>query len=65
MPKCLNDSKRNYKRNEPNPKGFGYCTHSEKIGSMKRGKDGKIWVVKKFNNTKKWILSDFYINFKK
>ena len=65
MPKCLNDPKRNYKGNEPSPKGFGYCAHSEKIGLLKRGKGGKIWVVKKFNNTKKWVLSDFYNNFKK
>ena len=62
MPKCKNDPKRNYKGNEPSPKGFGYCAHSEKIGVMKRGKDGKIWIV---HNTKKWVLSDFYKNFKK
>jgi hypothetical protein len=65
MPKCVNDLKRNYKGNEPSPKGFGYCAHSEKLGIIKRGKDGKIWTVKKINNIKKWILSDFYINFRK
>ena len=31
MPKCKNDPKRNYKGNEPSPKGFGYCAHSEKL----------------------------------
>lgn len=65
MPFCKNDPKKTYKGNEPSPKGFGYCAHSEKIGTMKRGKDGKVWIVKKFKNIKKWVFSDFYTNFKK
>ena len=60
MPTCKNDPKKSYKGDEPSPKGFGYCAHAEKIGVMKRGKDGKVWIVKKFEKSKKWVLSDFY-----
>ena len=34
MPLCKNDPKKTYKGNEPSPKGFGYCAHSEKIGTI-------------------------------
>lgn len=30
MPYCKNDPKKNYKGDEPSPKGLGYCAHSEK-----------------------------------
>ena len=60
MPSCKNDPKKSYKGDEPSPKGLGYCAHAEKIGVMKRGKDGKVWIVKKFEKSKKWVLSDFY-----
>ena len=39
MPKCINDPKKSYKGTEPSPKGLGYCAHSEKIGSEKKGRD--------------------------
>lgn len=55
MPKCLNDPSKNYKRNEPSPKGLGYCAHAEKVGSKMKGKDGNQWIVKEDNNkVKRW-----------
>jgi len=29
MLKCIKDETKSYIGNEPNPKGFGYCAHSE------------------------------------
>lgn len=46
MPTCKNSSKRYFTGKEPSPKGFGYCAHAEKIGQRKKGKDGKMWIVK-------------------
>ena len=47
MPKCKNDPKSSYTGKEPSPRGKGFCAKKERIGSKKRGKDGKMWVVKK------------------
>ena len=56
MPKCKNDPTRTYKGDEPSPKGLGYCAHTEKLNSIKKGKDGNKWVVSKNKNgTKRWI----------
>jgi len=58
MPKCLNDSDRIYKGNEPSPKGLGYCEYVESVGTKKRGKDGNMWVIIfKKNGVKKWNKS--------
>ena len=35
MPKCKNDPNRNYKGDEPSPKGLGFCAHAEKLNSIK------------------------------
>lgn len=35
---------------EPSPKGFGFCAHLEKEGTVKRGRDGTNWVVKSDKN---------------
>jgi hypothetical protein len=40
MPKCIKDETKSYIGNEPNLLGFGYCAHSEDIGSIKIGRDG-------------------------
>ena len=40
MPKCKNDPKKSYKGTEPSPKGLGYCAHGEKLGKVRKGKDG-------------------------
>ena len=45
MPACKNGSG-SYTGKEPSPKGRGYCSRHEKIGTKKRGKDKKMWVVK-------------------
>ena len=34
----------------PSPKGNGYPAHSEKIGTKKKGNNGKLWIVKKRSN---------------
>jgi len=55
MPPCKNDSTRSYDGTEPSPKGLGYCAHSEKLGTIKKGKDGKQWIVSETKNgTKRW-----------
>jgi hypothetical protein len=32
MPKCINNSKKSYKGNEPSPKELGYCAHTIREG---------------------------------
>jgi len=59
MPPCKNDPSKNYKGDEPSPKGLGYCAHAEKEGNKKIGKDGNTWiVVKDKNKVGKWIKYD-------
>ena len=53
MPKCKNDPKKTYKGTEPSPKGLGYCAHGEKLGKIRKGKDGNTWKVE---STKSGIL---------
>ena len=38
------------KETEPSPKGLGYCAHGMKEGDKKKGKDGKMWIIKKVKN---------------
>jgi DNA-binding ferritin-like protein (Dps family) len=45
MPSCKN-GKGSYKGTEPSPKGRGFCAKHEKIGTKKRGRDKKMWVVR-------------------
>jgi len=45
MPTCKN-GKGSYKGTEPSPKGLGFCARHEKIGTRKRGKDKKMWIVR-------------------
>ena len=53
MPKCKNDPKKSYKGTEPSPKGLGYCAHDEKLGKIRKGKDGNTWKVE---STKSGVL---------
>ena len=46
MPYCINNPKRQYKGNEPSPKGLGYCASGEKEGKKMKGKDGNMWIKK-------------------
>jgi len=56
MPTCKNDPSKKYKDTEPSPKGIGWCAHSEKEGKVRKGKDGKQWIVKKVKNgSKRWV----------
>ena len=56
MPTCKNDPSKKYKGTEPSPKGLGWCAHSEKEGKVRKGKDGKEWIVKKVKNgSKRWV----------
>ncbi len=53
--KCLNDPSRSYTGTEPSAKGLGYCAHAEKLGTIRRGKDGKLWqVTKTKSGIKRW-----------
>lgn len=56
MPKCINNSNKSYKGTEPCPKGYGYHPECEKIGTIMKGRDGKLWIVKKVNKgNKDWV----------
>jgi hypothetical protein len=53
---CKNDPKKFYKGDEPSPKGFGYCAHSESIGKVRKGKDGNMWKVESTSKgIKRWV----------
>lgn len=44
-----------YNGTEPSPRGLGYCSRNERIGTVKRGRDGNLWrVQKRQNGTKAW-----------
>jgi hypothetical protein len=47
------------------PKGFGLNAHEQKINLIMKGTDGKIWVVKNFNGINRWVIHDYYKEFKK
>lgn len=57
MPACKNDATKSYKGTEPSPKGLGYCSHAEKIGTTRKGRDGCMWEVKAVGKTKvkRWM----------
>lgn len=53
--KCKNDLNSTYTGKEPSPKGLGYSSKKERIGTKKRGKDGNMWIVKKrIDGVKLW-----------
>lgn len=64
MPKCKNDDKKTYIGTEPSPKGRGWCAHAEKIGTIKKGLDGFMWVIiRTVNNIKRWKRVIFVKNY--
>jgi len=54
MPKCLNNNNKSFKGTEKSPLGLGYCSASEKIDTIKIGKDGKEWIIKQTKSCKRW-----------
>lgn len=63
MPLCKNDPHRSYKGTEPCPKGFGYCPHKMKVGTVMRRRDGRLWIIKKLKKNKgykDWIQLGIY-----
>jgi hypothetical protein len=63
MPKCLNDSKKTYKGDEPSPKGIGYSATIEEVGKIMKGKDNNLWIVKLISNgQKRWIKNTLRTN---
>lgn len=55
MPKCINDSTKSYKGDEPSPKGLGYSASSEEVGKILKGLDGSYWTVKNTAICKRWV----------
>lgn len=45
MPRCLNNAKVSCTGREPSPKGLGYASRSEPVGSEMLGRDGNRWIV--------------------
>jgi hypothetical protein len=61
MPNCKNDPTKYFKGTEKSPKGLGWCAHSEKLGIIRKGKDGNRWIIKKIKNgSKRWIKFNMY-----
>jgi hypothetical protein len=59
MPLCKKDKTKSYKGTEPSPKGFGYCAHSEKEGTIMKGTDGNNWKC----SSSRWIkMKEYNIN---
>lgn len=42
-----------------------YDENLQKVGTTMIGKNGKLYIVKKINNKKRWVISDFYKEYKK
>lgn len=56
MPKCKNDPKKSYKGTEPSPKGLGFCAHSEKLGTVRKGLDNNTWKIEaNIKGVKRWV----------
>lgn len=51
---CRNDARGRYTGDEPSPKGFGWCARAERIGSTRRGKDGRMWTVIATAKSRRW-----------
>ena len=65
MPPCKNDPKSSYKGTEPSPKGLGYCAHAEKVGTKKKGRNRKMWIIKVVaGKTKRWMPYKDRVNVK-
>lgn len=52
---CIKDNKKKITGKEPSPKGLGFCAHTEKINTKKKGRDGNDWIVKKTKTSKRWF----------
>ena len=56
MPACKNDPKKSYKGTEPSPKGLGFCAHSEKLGTVRKGLDNNTWKIEaNIKGVKRWV----------
>ena len=42
-----------------------HAANLQKVGTIMIGKNGKLYIVKKINNKKTWLISDFYKEYKK
>jgi hypothetical protein len=49
--------------NNKSPIGFGIYPEDVKINTICRGTNGKIYILKKIDGIKKWIIHDFYKEF--
>jgi hypothetical protein len=53
--KCHNCENKYYTGEENTPLGKGHSAHGEKVGTEKRGRDKKMYVVKEYKNGKRWV----------
>jgi hypothetical protein len=58
MPKCINDNTKKYTGNENTPLGLGYSSSVETVGTIMKGKDDKIYIVKLTKNSNRWVNFD-------
>lgn len=65
MPTCVN-GKGTYKGTEPSPKGLGYCAKHEDWDTLRKGRDGKYWIVRSYETGNRWVkVKNFDKNVKK
>lgn len=55
--KCKNCDEKYYTGKENTPLGRGYSASVEEVGIKMKGRDGKMYVVKKYKNGKRWTSS--------
>jgi len=66
MKRCKNDNCKKYKGTESTPLGQGYCSSAEVPGTIKLGRDGRLWEVKvQSSGRKRWVVADKYKEIKK
>ena len=50
---------------KPSPKALGYCAHAEKVGIIKKGKDGNKWKIEATSKgVKRWVKQNSKITSK-
>jgi hypothetical protein len=58
MPDCINDINKKCTGRENTPLGLGYSSSGEEIGTIMKGKDDNLYIVKNTKKGKRWNKID-------